>query len=97
MSAVVVKAESFELMCVESTTGAVAVVSRWVVSSAFALPPQSGLTWPRFLSPLIEPGVRISRTGLSDNDSCFRPRKVARSYTQPGESQCFVEVLVGES
>ena len=68
-----------------------------IVGSAFAPPPQSGLTWPRFLSPLIEPGVRISRTGLSDNDSCFRPRKVARSYTQPGESQGFVEVLVGES
>src|ERR1017187_3989406 len=77
----------FRLLCVESTTGAVAVASRWVVGSAFALPPQSGVTGPRFLSPLIEPGVRISRNGLSDNASCFRPRKVARSYTQPGESQ----------
>jgi hypothetical protein len=40
---------------VESRTGAVAVVSRWLVGIAFALPPQSGLAWLCFLFPLIEP------------------------------------------
>jgi hypothetical protein len=34
---------------VESRTGAVAVVSRWLVGWAFASPPQSGLAWLCFL------------------------------------------------
>ncbi len=36
------------------------------VAGAFAAAPQSGLPWPRFPSPLIEPDVRISRIRLSD-------------------------------
>ncbi len=37
-----------------------------VMTGAFAAAPQSGLPWPRFPSPLIEPDVRISRIRLSD-------------------------------
>src|ERR1022692_2348933 len=52
---------------VESRTGAVAVASRWLtIELAFAAPPQSGLTWLCFLSPLIEPDRRISRIRLSE-------------------------------
>jgi hypothetical protein len=36
------------------------------MTGAFAAAPQSGLPWPRFPSPLIEPDVRISRIRLSD-------------------------------
>ena len=46
---------------VESRTGAVTLVSRWIVDSAFASSPQSGLAWFCFLFPLIEPDRRISR------------------------------------
>ena len=38
---------------VESRTGAVTVVSRWLLTEAFASPPQSGLAWFCFLFPLI--------------------------------------------
>jgi hypothetical protein len=51
---------------VESRTGAVTVVSRWACDSAFALSPQSGLTWSGFLFPLIEPDWQISRIRLSE-------------------------------
>jgi hypothetical protein len=34
---------------VESRTGAVTVVSRWIIELAFASSPQSGLTWFWFL------------------------------------------------
>ncbi len=34
------------------------------MAGAFAAAPQSGLPWPRFPSPLIEPDVRISRIRL---------------------------------
>ena len=51
---------------VESRTGAVTVVSRWVFDAAFALSPQSGLTWCCFLFPLIEPDWQISRIRLSE-------------------------------
>ena len=53
-------------MGVESRTGAVTVVSRWVFDAAFAASPQSGLTWLCFLFPLIEPDRRISRIRLSE-------------------------------
>ena len=36
---------------VESRTGAVTVVSRWILGLAFAAPPQSGLAWFCFLLP----------------------------------------------
>jgi hypothetical protein len=36
---------------VESRTGAVTVVSRWILDVAFAAPPQSGLAWFCFLLP----------------------------------------------
>ena len=51
---------------VESRTGAVTVVSRWLVDLAFAQPPQSGLAWSCFLFPLIEPDWQISRIRLSE-------------------------------
>src|ERR1019366_8785319 len=51
---------------VESRTGAVTVVSRWIVDSAFASSPQSGLAWSCFLFPLIEPDWQISRIRLSE-------------------------------
>ncbi len=34
------------------------------MAGAFAAAPQAGLPWPRFLSPLIEPDVRISHIRL---------------------------------
>ena len=43
-----------------------AVVSRWLMGWAFAAPPQSGLAWLCFLSPLIEPDRQISRIRLSE-------------------------------
>jgi hypothetical protein len=55
-----------ELSRVESRTGAVTVASRWLVGWAFASPPQSGLAWPCFLFPLIEPDRQISRIRLSE-------------------------------
>jgi hypothetical protein len=48
----------------------------------------------RFHIPLIEPDVRISRIGLSDRDSPFRPREVAWSSTQSSKSQLVVQVRV---
>jgi len=51
---------------VESRTGAVTVVSRWIFDLAFASPPQSGLAWFCFLFPLIEPDRQISRIRLSE-------------------------------
>jgi hypothetical protein len=37
-----------------------------------------------------------SRTGLSDKNSCFRPRKALRPGTQADQPQLVVEVLIGE-
>jgi hypothetical protein len=51
---------------VESRTGAVTIVSRWIFDVAFAAPPQSGLAWFCFLFPLIEPDRQISRIRLSE-------------------------------
>ena len=47
----------------------------------------------RFYSPLIEPGVRVSRTGLSDKEA--RPRLRLRPWrgTPPGVSEPFAEVM----
>ena len=50
----------------ESRTGAVTVVSRWLIDLAFAASPQSGLAWFCFLFPLIEPDWQISRIRLSE-------------------------------
>ena len=44
----------------------------------------TSLAMPRFHSPLIEPGGRFSRTGLSDKNSRFRPREVASSDRSGG-------------
>src|SRR3954454_17122059 len=46
----------------------------------------------RFHSPLIEPGVRISRTGLSDKVSRVRPQEVAPLATQADQAQHLVQV-----
>src|SRR6516162_5222062 len=60
---------------VESRTGAVTVVSRWVCDSAFTSSPQSGLTWFGFLFPLIEPGRAVFPHPALGKDSRGRPRK----------------------
>src|SRR5215468_9469699 len=46
-------------------------LSRWLVGLAFAWPPQSGLAWPCFLFPLIEPDVRSYRIRLSEKTHAF--------------------------
>ncbi len=43
-----------------------AVGFRWLWPALSRRPPQSGLPWPRFPSPLIEPDVPISGIRLSD-------------------------------
>ena len=74
---------------VESRTGAVTVVSRWIFDVAFAAPPQSGLTWFCFLFPLIEPDRQISRIRLSEKTHAFahgrlavRLGKLTKPYTE---------------
>jgi hypothetical protein len=57
---------------VESRTGAVTVVSRWLLGWAFAAPASA---WLCFLFPLIEPDRQISRIRLSEkthasNEAC---------------------------
>src|SRR5262249_46068448 len=54
-------------------------------------------TLPRFHSPLIEPGVRICRTRLSDKDSCLRTREASRSPLEPEQPQHLVQVMVREA
>ena len=49
---------------------------------AFAPPPQSGLAWLRFPSPLVEPDVRISRIRLSPATSGLRIRQVGTPVRQ---------------
>ena len=56
---------------VESRTGAVTLVFRWLVDLAFAAPPQSGLAWSWFLFPLIEPDWQFSRIRLSEKTHAF--------------------------
>jgi len=41
---------------------------------------------PRFHIPLIEPDVRFSRIRLSEKASRFRPRKAARSLSEPNQT-----------
>ena len=62
----------------------------------FRLPVPQYLAVPRFHTPLIEPGGRVSRTGLSDKNSRVRPREVARPLTQANQSQLVVQVPIGE-
>ena len=51
--------------------------------------------WLRFHTPLIEPGVRFSRTRLSDKDSRFRPREARRPPLKLDQPQLLVQVFVG--
>jgi hypothetical protein len=48
------------------------------------LPVPEYLTLLRFHLPLIEPGERISRTRLSDKNSCVRPRQAVPFRTHLG-------------
>jgi hypothetical protein len=48
----------------------------------FRPPPQSGLTWLRFLSPLVKPDVQISRIRLSPASSSLRARQVGAMERQ---------------
>jgi hypothetical protein len=41
----------------------------------------------RFHIPLIEPDVRYSRIRLSEKASRFRPRKAARSLSEPNQTK----------
>jgi hypothetical protein len=71
---------------VESRTGAVTVVSRWIFDVAFAAPPQSGLAWFCFLFPLIEPDWQISRIRLSEKTHAFAHGRFAvrcGNWTKP--------------
>src|SRR4051812_30693127 len=50
----------------------------------------------RFHTPLIEPCWRISRTRLSDKDSCGRLHEAASSTLQAAQAQSLMEVCVGK-
>jgi len=65
------------------------------VDGAFAMSPQSGLTWLWFLFPLIEPDRRFSRIRLSEKGSRFCPRKADGSSIETNEPKLVVEDLVG--
>ena len=76
-------------------------VTRWFrfglsVPGPFGRRCLNSLAMLRFHSPLIEPGGRFSRTGLSDKNSCVRPREALRPCTQADQTQLVVEVLIGE-
>src|SRR4029450_11535203 len=60
----------------------------------FRPPPQSGLTWLRFLSPLVTPDVRISRIRLSPDPSDLRSWQVDAALRNAIEAECPVQVLV---
>jgi hypothetical protein len=60
----------------------------------FRPPPQSGLTWLRFLSPLVKPDVQISRIRLSPASSSLRTWQVSAMERQGIKAECLVEVLV---
>ncbi len=71
---------------VESRTGAVTVVSRWLIDWAFASSPQSGLAWSCFLFPLIEPDRQFSRIRLSEKTHAFAHGRFAvrcGNWTKP--------------
>jgi len=70
---------------VESRTGAVALVFRWLMTQLSPALPQSGLAWLCFLFPLIEPNRRVSRIRLSEKVSRGRPRKADRPRTKLDE------------
>ncbi len=57
----------------------------------------NNLTMLRFHIPLFKPDVRFSRIRLSDKDSRFRPRKVARPRAEPDQAQLSVQVFVGKT
>jgi hypothetical protein len=76
---------------VESRTGAVALVFRWLVSRLSPALPQSGLAWLCFLFPLIEPNRRVSRIRLSEKVSRGRPRKADRSHTKLDEPKLLMQ------
>jgi hypothetical protein len=64
----------------------VTVVSRWIFDEAFALSPQSGLAWPCFLFPLVEPDWQISRIRLSEKTHAFAHGRLAvrcGNWTKP--------------
>ena len=69
-----------------------AVGFRWRWSSLSRRPPQSGLPWPRFLSPLIEPDLQIFRIRLSDKTSRLHPRHVVPKPGRAHEPEAPVEV-----
>src|SRR5262249_28311839 len=52
-------------------------------------------TMPRFHSPLIEPGGRISRTRLSDQISGVRSREAGQAMGQPDQPQPVAQVGFG--
>ena len=60
----------------------------------FRPPPQSGLTWFRFLSPLVKPDVQISRIRLSPASSSLRAWQVGATERQGVQAERLVEVLV---
>jgi hypothetical protein len=71
---------------VESRTGAVTAVSRWLFDWAFASSPQSGLAWSCFLFPLIEPDWQFSRIRLSEKTHAFAHGRFAvrwGNWTKP--------------
>src|SRR5579862_2359804 len=71
---------------VESRTGAVTEVSRWLVDGAFASSPQSGLAWSCFRFTLIEPDWQFSRIRLSEKTHAFAHGRCAvrcGNWTQP--------------
>src|SRR3954447_25067233 len=51
----------------------------------------------RFHTPLIEPCRRVSRTRLSDKDSCGRSHEAALPTLQAHQTQSLVKVSVGEA
>ena len=51
----------------------------------------------RFHTPLVEPGVRFSRTRLPDKGSRVRPWEACRSRLELDQAQLPVQVLVREA
>jgi hypothetical protein len=76
---------------VESRTGAVALVFRWLMAQLSPALPQSGLAWLCFLFPLIEPNRRVSRIRLSEKVSRGRPRKAGRPRTKLDEPKLLMQ------
>jgi len=62
---------------VESRTGAVAVVSRWLLGWAFAAPAAIRFGLACFLFLLIEPDMQISRIRLSEKTHAFAHGRLA--------------------